>query len=128
MILVQNLLQLLSGSKRFIVFVVALFCFAGVAQHGEVSHFVVHKVKKNETLEAIAARYDINTEQIIVHNPFAKKAIRKRDKLKIPRYKKVVQITTVPTLGKHVVAPKETLWRVAYTYGISIDSLRVLNP
>ena len=128
MILVQNPLQLLSGSKRFIVFVVALFCFAGVAQHGEVSHFVVHKVKKNETLEAIAARYDINTEQIIVHNPFAKKGIRKRDKLKIPRYKKVVQITTVPTLGKHVVAPKETLWRVAYTYGISIDSLRVLNP
>ena len=24
--------------------------------------------------------------------------------------------------------PKETLWRVAYTYGISIDSLRILNP
>ena len=128
MILVQNLLQLLSGSKRFIVFVCALFCFVGVAQHGEVSHFVIHKVKKKETLEAIASRYDISTEQIIVHNPFAKKGVRKRDKLKIPRYKKVVQITTVPTLGKHVVAPKETLWRVAYTYGISIDSLRVLNP
>ena len=128
MILVQNLLQLLSGSKRFIVFVCALFCFVGVAQHGEVSHFVIHKVKKKETLEAIASRYDISTEQIIVHNPFAKKGVRKRDKLKIPRYKKVVQITTAPTLGKHVVAPKETLWRVAYTYGISIDSLRVLNP
>ena len=128
MILVQNLLQLLSGSKRFIVFVCALFCFVGVAQHGEVSHFVIHKVKKKETLEAIASRYDISTEQIIVHNPFAKKGVRKRDKLKIPRYKKLVQITTVPTLGKHVVAPKETLWRVAYTYGISIDSLRVLNP
>lgn len=128
MILVQNLLQLLSGSKRFIVFVCALFCFVGVAQHGEVSHFVIHKVKKKETLEAIASRYDISTEQIIVHNPFAKKGVRKQDKLKIPRYKKVVQITTVPTLGKHVVAPKETLWRVAYTYGISIDSLRVLNP
>lgn len=128
MILVQNLLQLLSGSKRFIVFVCALFCFVGVAQHGEVSHFVIHKVKKKETLEAIASRYDISTEQIIVHNPFAKKGVRKQDKLKIPRYKKLVQITTVPTLGKHVVAPKETLWRVAYTYGISIDSLRVLNP
>ena len=128
MILVQNLLQLLSGSKRLIVFVCALFCFVGVAQHGEVSHFVIHKVKKKETLEAIASRYDISTEQIIVHNPFAKKGVRKRDKLKIPRYKKVVQIATAPTLGKHVVAPKETLWRVAYTYGISIDSLRVLNP
>ena len=127
MILAQNLLQLLSGNRRLIVFVVALFCFVSVAQQAEVSHFVVHKVKKKETLEGIAARYDITTEQIIAHNSFAKKGIGKRDKLKIPRYKKVVQLIT-PMLGEHVVAPKETLWRVAYTYGISIDSLRVLNP
>ena len=125
---VLNLPQLLSGSKRFIVFVFALFCFVGVAQQAEVSHFIVHKVKKKETLEAIANRYDITPEQIIAHNPFAKKGIRKRDKLQIPRYKKVVQIKTEPKLGQHVVRPKETLWRVAYTYGISIDSLRVLNP
>ena len=128
MILVQNLLQPLSGSKRFIVFVFLLFCIAGVAQQPEVSHFVVHKVKKKETLDAIASRYDISTEQIIAHNPFAKKGIRKRDKLKIPRYKKVVKIISAPAFGNHVVAPKETLWRVAYTYGISIDSLRILNP
>ena len=128
MILAQNLLQLLSGNRRLIVFVVALFCFVSVAQQAEVSHFVVHKVKKKETLEGIAARYDITTEQIIAHNPFASKGIRKRDKLKIPRYKKVVKIASTPAFGEHVVVPKETLWRVAYTYGISIDSLRVLNP
>lgn len=128
MILAQNLLQLLSGNRRLIVFVVALFCFVSVAQQAEVSHFVVHKVKKKETLEGIAARYDITTEQIIAHNSFAKKGIGKRDKLKIPRYKKVVQLISTPMLGEHVVSPKETLWRVAYTYGISIDSLRVLNP
>lgn len=125
---VLNLPQLLSGSKRFIVFVFTLLCFVGVAQQAEVSHFIVHKVKKKETLEVIANRYDITPEQIIAYNPFAKKGIRKRDKLQIPRYKKVVQIKTEPKLGQHVVRPKETLWRVAYTYGISIDSLRVLNP
>jgi LysM repeat protein len=123
-----NLPQLLSGSKRFIVFVFALFCFVGVAQQTAVSHFIVHKVKKKETLAAIAKRYDITTEQIISYNPFAQKGIRKRDKLNIPRYKKVVEITSEPKLGQYVVKPKETLWRVAYTYGISIDSLRVLNP
>ena len=128
MILAQNLQQLLSGSKRLIVFVFALFCFVGVAQQGDLSHFVVHKVKKKETLEVIAARYDITTEQIIAHNPFASKGIRKRDKLKIPRYKKVVKIASAPAFGEHVVTPKETLWRVAYMYGVSIDSLRVLNP
>ena len=125
---VLNLPQLLSGSKRFIGIAFLLFGMIVTAQDAEVSHFVVHKVKKNETLEAIASRYDITKEQIIIHNPYAKKEIRKRDRLKIPRYKKVVQIKSDSTLGQHTVVPKETLWRVAYTYGISIDSLRTLNP
>lgn len=125
---VQSLLLLLSGSKRLIVFVFILFSIAGVAQQAEVSHFVVHKVTKKETLEVIASRYDITTDEIITYNSFAKNGIRKRDKLRIPRYKKVVIIKSSPALGQHTVQPKETLWRIAYTYGISTDSLRVLNP
>jgi len=125
MISVQNLLPPLSGNKYFIVVALLLCSMIGYAQNSEVSHFIVHKVKKRETLDAIAIRYDITTEQIIAYNPYAKKGIRKRDKLKIPRFKK-----TVLPLGaaQHIVQPKETLWRIAYTYGISIDSLRALNP
>ena len=51
---VLNLPQLLSGSKRFIGIAFLLFGMIVTAQDAEVSHFVVHKVKKNETLEAIA--------------------------------------------------------------------------
>jgi LysM repeat protein len=128
MISVQNLPQPLSGSKHFIVFVFALFSIVGVAQQKEVSHFIVHKVKKKETLEAISTRYDITTEQIVEHNPKAKKGIARRDKLKIPRYKKAIQIKSGSAKDQHIVQPKETLWRIAHTYGISVDSLRVLNP
>jgi LysM repeat protein len=128
MILVQNPLLRLSGNKFFIVFALMLCSFFGFSQEAEVSHFIVHKVKKKENLAAIASRYDITPEQIIAFNPYAKKGIRKRDKLKIPRYKKTVQLPAPKKGSQHIVQPKETLWRIAYTYGISIDSLRTLNP
>ena len=129
MILVQNPLQLLSGNKYIILFALFLFGISAHAQEPEVSHFIVHKVKKKETLDGIAMRYDITSDQIIAFNPFAKKGIRKRDKLKIPRYKIAVVIASAqPTTATHTVQPKETLWRIAHTYGISVDSLLVLNP
>ena len=128
MISVQNLLQPLSGNKLFIATTLLLFSFFGFSQETEVSHFIVHKVKKKETLDIIASRYDITTDQIITYNPYAVRGIRKRDKLKIPRYKKTVKLPTPKVGAQHTVQPNETLWRIAYTYGISIDSLRTLNP
>ncbi len=127
MISVLNLQQLLSGSKRFFAITLLFFGVFGYAQQADISHFVVHKVKKKETLDAIAARYDVSTDQIVRYNSFAKNGIRKRDKLKIPRYKKTVQVASGIT-AQHIVQPKETVWRIAYIYGISIDSLRALNP
>lgn len=129
MISVQNLLRPLSGNNLFIAFAFMLFAFVAYAQQEEVSYFIVHKVKKKETLEIIAKRYDITTDQILSYNPFAKKGIRKRDKLKIPRFKKTIQLKKPdPKTTQHTVQPQETLWRIAYTYGITVDSLRVLNP
>jgi LysM repeat protein len=129
MISVQNPLQQLSGSKLLLVLTFLLFGLLGNAQEPEVTHFIIHKVKKKETLERIAMRYDITPDQIVIYNPTAKAGIRKRDKLKIPRYKtKVVVAPAQPKTATHSVQPKETLWRIAYNYGISVDSLRVLNP
>ena len=129
MISVQNPQQQLSGSKLLLLLTFLLFGLLGNAQEPEVSHFIVHKVKKKETLERIAMRYDITPDQIVIYNPTAKAGIRKRDKLKIPRYKtKVVVAPAQPKTATHSVQPKETLWRIAYNYGISVDSLRVLNP
>ena len=129
MISVQNPLQQLSGSKLLLLLTFLLFDLLGNAQEPEVSHFIIHKVKKKETLERIAMRYDITPDQIVIYNPTAKAGIRKRDKLKIPRYKtKVVVAPAQPKTATHSVQPKETLWRIAYNYGISVDSLRVLNP
>ena len=129
MISVQNPLQQLSGNRLILLLAFLLIGLLSNAQTPEASHFIVHKVKKNETLEGIATRYDITTAQIIMHNSSAAKGIRKRDKLKIPRYKaKVIVTTGQPKTATHYVQPKESLWRIAYTYGISVDSLQALNP
>ena len=129
MISVQNPQQQLSGNKLFLLFAFLLFGLLANAQAPEVSHFIYHKVKKKETLEAIATRYDISKAQIIMYNPAAEKGISKRDKLKIPRFNTKVVITPAqPVTTIHNVRPKETFWRIAYTYGISVDSLRELNP
>ena len=129
MISVQNPQQQLSGNKLFLLFAFLLFSLLANAQAPEVSHFIYHKVKKKENLEAIATRYDISKAQIIIYNPAAEKGIRKRDKLKIPRFNTKVVITPVQAVTTiHNVRPKETFWRIAYTYGISVDSLRALNP
>ena len=129
MISVQNPQQQLSGSKLLLLLTFLLFGLLGNAQEPEVSHFIVHKVKKKETLERIAMRYDITPDQIVMYNPTAKADLHKRHKLKIPRYKtKIVVAPAQPKTATHSVQPKETLWRIAYNYGISVDSLRVLNP
>ena len=129
MISVQNPLQQSSGNRLVLLLAFLFFGLFGNAQEPEVSHFIVHKVKKKESLEGIATRYDVTVAQIITHNPAAAKGIRKRDKLKIPRYKtKVVVAPAQPTTATHNVQPKETLWRIAYTYGISVDALKALNP
>ena len=62
MISVQNPLQQLSGSKLLLLLTFLLFGLLGNAQEPEVSHFIVHKVKKKETLERIAMRYDITPD------------------------------------------------------------------
>lgn len=94
----------------------------------EVSSFVRHKVKRKETLFGIAKRYGITTEQIIEHNPVLKEAtLKKRMKLQIPRYR-TVTVSKKSNNKLHLVQPKETLWRIAYTYGISVEELKEANP
>ena len=129
MISVQNPLQQLSGNRFIILLAFLLFSLLGNTQEPKASHFIVHKVKKKESLEGIATRYNISVAQIITYNPAVEKGIRRRDKLKIPRYKtKVVVAPPRPSMTTHYVQPKETLWRIAYNYDISVDSLLLLNP
>ncbi len=94
--------------------------------------FAEHKVRKRETLYGIAKRYNVTEEEIKKYNKQLYAAqLKKKMVIRIPKYKKVEEVENAidpDDYEKYVVAPKETRWSIAHKYGITIDSMLVLNP
>ncbi|MFS4494030.1 LysM peptidoglycan-binding domain-containing protein [Maribacter sp. 2308TA10-17] len=94
--------------------------------------FTSHKVKKRETLYGIAQRYNITEEDIKRYNrDLYSSQLKKRMVLRIPKYKRVKpseNIINEDDYETYTVAAKETRWSIAHKYGITIDSMVVLNP
>ncbi|WP_289644838.1 LysM peptidoglycan-binding domain-containing protein [Maribacter aestuarii] len=94
--------------------------------------FKEHKVRKKETLYGIAKKYNVTEEEIKKYNKQLYAAqLKKKMVIRIPKYPEVEEneIGIDPdNYEKYVVAPKETRWSIAHKYGITIDSMLVLNP
>ena len=129
-----NLLQPLSGSR----FLYGLLLLVGIlllplevqAQDPDASlrtHFIVHKVRKGETAFGLSQRYNISEEQLLHYNPEAANGLKRRTKLKIPRYRKLPP-KKAADFKLHTVQKGETRWRIAYTYGITLEALQQRNP
>ncbi|MGK0495297.1 MAG: LysM repeat protein [Maribacter sp.] len=96
--------------------------------------YTKHKVRKRETLYGIARRYEVTEEEIKKYNKqLYASQLKKKMEIRIPKYKKLVEkentIDPDPdAYEKYTVASKETRWSIAHKYGITIDSMLVLNP
>ena len=97
--------------------------------------FLSHKVKKKETVFGITRKYNITESQLYEYNPLLEKiGLRKRMVLRIPVYPVVVEQVKEPPLEvdqntqAYVVKPKETKWRIAYNFQMTIPKLEALNP
>lgn len=94
--------------------------------------FTSHKVRKKETLYGIAKRYRITEEDIKRHNQELYSAqLVKKMVLRIPKYKRLAPDENTlndDDFETYFVAAKETRWSIAHKYGITIDSMVVLNP
>ncbi|AZQ57633.1 LysM peptidoglycan-binding domain-containing protein [Maribacter sp. MJ134] len=94
--------------------------------------FREHKVRKKETLYGIAKRYNVSEEEIKKYNKqLYASQLRKKMVIRIPKYPEADEETSAIDPGdyeKYIVAPKETRWSIAHKYGITIDSMLVLNP
>ena len=94
--------------------------------------FTTHRVKKRETIFGITQQYKITEEELKKYNTLLyASSLQKKMELRIPKYK--VPIKQEAELNedefeKYIVAPKETRWSIAHKYGITIDSMLVLNP
>lgn len=94
--------------------------------------FTNHRVRRKETLYGISKRYRITEDDIKRYNRNLYSAqLKKGMKLKIPKYRRVrPDETEIDSLNfeQYIVQPKETRWSIAHKYGITIDSMLVLNP
>ena len=92
--------------------------------------FERHRVKKRETLFGLTQLYGISEEQLKKYNTeLYAEPLRKGMVLRIPVYPEVVADEERDIdFETYVVLPKETRWSIAHKYGISMDSLLLLNP
>ena len=93
------------------------------------THFLIHKVRKGDTRFSLIKRYEISEQQLLYYNPELKHGLKRKMKLKIPRYKEILPPPEPePQANTHTVKKGETPWRVAYQYGITLEELRAANP
>lgn len=94
--------------------------------------FTSHRVKKRETIFGITQQYKITEEELKKYNKVLYASpLQKKMELRIPKFKTpIVQENAMNSddYEKYIVAPKETRWSIAHKYGITIDSMLVLNP
>ncbi|WP_223198190.1 LysM peptidoglycan-binding domain-containing protein [Maribacter arenosus] len=94
--------------------------------------FTNHKVRKRETLYGISQRYHISEDEIKKYNSeLYSSQLKKGMKLRIPKFRRVKpeeNPINEDDYEIYTVAPKETRWSIAHKYGITIDSMLVLNP
>jgi len=113
----------------FIFFVINYFSFS---QRQNPESFLNHRVKKNESLESLTKKYELNENEIIFYNPLIDKiGLKKRMVLKIPVYKDEKLSPKLFDSIKykiHEVRSKETKWRLAYENQTTIKIIDSLNP
>jgi LysM repeat protein len=86
-----------------------------------------HTVARGETVESIAAQYNINVDDIIKLNPEARRGIRRNNVLVIPSKSVKVSKDVEVTFTNHKVRRKETLYSIAKKYGVTIDNIKKFN-
>ena len=89
--------------------------------------FIIHKIKRKQTLSEISSIYGISENLILKYN--IETELKRNNILKIPiENVRINKSNVVNKLKAYTVKPKEGKWRIAYKYGISINNLENINP
>ena len=94
------------------------------------SDYILHKVKRKQTLIKISNLYHVDVNLIKNLNNLSSDKLDKGTSIKIPLIPlSEGSIKEIPNQVKYYsVKPKEGKWRIAYKYGITVDQLELINP
>lgn len=87
--------------------------------------FVIHKVDEKETLFGISRRYRTTVDAILQHNASAGSGLAVGQILRVPYTQPVSKPSRDGIV--HKVVPKETLYSISRTYGVSMEDIRAWN-
>lgn len=92
--------------------------------------FKRHRVRRKETMFGLTQKYQVTEDQIKRYNSqLYSEQLKKGMVLQIPEYPEVdPEEERALDFETYTVQPKETRWSIANKYGITVDSLMVLNP
>jgi LysM repeat protein len=88
--------------------------------------FIIHKVDEKETLFAISRRYGASVDAIVQYNATAASGLEIGQVLKVPYTPKAAVYKPAGTTV-HKVEPKETMFSISKTYGVSVDDIKQWN-
>jgi len=87
--------------------------------------FLLHQVKKKETLYSIAKLYAIDINELTAANPGSDAGVKKGQELRIPVKSKAKPVTT--DMHSHTVAQGETLYGISKAYGLTVEAIQNAN-
>ncbi|WP_344789561.1 PBP1 and LysM peptidoglycan-binding domain-containing protein [Postechiella marina] len=97
----------------------------------QAQNFSTHQVKKGETIEALAKRYNVSLSQIYSYNPDAKEGLKPNTILIIPKSKtpqpKVTEIKELQGFKEHKTKRKETLYSLSKKYNVLEEDIKKYN-
>ncbi len=104
------------------------------------TEYILHEVKRKETLYSIAKQYNIDINELVAANPGSDNGVKNGQQLRIPQKQKSNTQTTPTTAFDttkptdtnnyllHEVERKETLYSIAKHYNVDINQLIAANP
>tara|TARA_R110000868_G_scaffold142103_1_gene359263 strand:- start:20909 stop:23074 length:2166 start_codon:yes stop_codon:yes gene_type:complete len=94
--------------------------------------FVTYKVRRKDNLFRLAEKFEVSQDDIKKYNKeLYSIQLAKGMTIKIPKYRKIKPEENPfdnDLFEMYTVQPKETRWSIVNKYGITMDSLLVLNP
>ncbi len=90
----------------------------------EKDEYVEHRVRRRETLFGISRQYDVSMENILQHNPEARKGLKVNQVLRIPVEPDVKE----PDHKTYKVSEGDTFYSLSREFNVSIEDIINLNP
>ena len=96
---------------------------------------IYHKVVKKETLYGLTKKYEVSEQELLKYNPSLKDGLKLDMVVKIPVNINTVdredemefEVSMEDSLILHEVLPKETLYSLSKKYGVTPDSIQIVN-